>query len=80
MATLGKNWRTSRSAPLPNLEQQLRCSQQQRIASQHKPDGTPFVPRKQRDPRAKQGRIGRGARLSSGYKRIQERSYIFAHW
>ena len=40
-----------------NLAQQLRRSQQKRIASQRNPDGTPFAPRKQNDLRGKQGRV-----------------------
>ncbi|MGO4704073.1 phage virion morphogenesis protein [Dyella sp. 2RAB6] len=40
----------------------LRRSQQQRIASQREPDGTPFVPRKRpKDLRGKRGRIKRDA-------------------
>lgn len=45
------------------LAQQLRRSQQQRITRQQNPDGTPYVPRKQRDLRGKQGRIKRKATM-----------------
>jgi phage virion morphogenesis protein len=38
----------------------LRRSQQQRIADQRNPDGTPYVPRKVRKLRNKRGRIRRG--------------------
>lgn len=42
------------------IARDLRRSQQQRIAAQRNPDGTPFAPRKPRQPlRAKQGRIKR---------------------
>jgi phage virion morphogenesis protein len=46
-----------------NLARQLRRSQQQRISRQLNPDGTPFVARKQRDLRGKQGRIKRKAAM-----------------
>jgi len=40
------------------IARKLRRSQQQRIAAQKNPDGTPFAPRKARQPlRSKQGRI-----------------------
>lgn len=43
-----------------SIARNLRRSQQQRIAAQRNPDGTPFAPRKPRDTlRAKQGRIKR---------------------
>jgi len=38
----------------------LRRSQQQRIADQRNPDGTPYAPRKARQLRSKAGRIKRG--------------------
>lgn len=43
-----------------NIARELRRNQQQRIASQRNPDGSPFEPRKpKRDLRGKQGRIKR---------------------
>jgi len=43
-----------------SIARELRRSQQQRIAAQRNPDGTPFAPRKPREPlRAKQGRVKR---------------------
>jgi len=42
----------------------LRRSQQQRIARQENPDGTPFDPRKRKGARAKAGRIKRRAMFS----------------
>lgn len=43
-----------------SIARNLRRNQQQRIAAQRNPDGTPFAPRKPRQPlRAKQGRIKR---------------------
>ncbi|MBS7660560.1 phage virion morphogenesis protein [Pseudomonas lalucatii] len=44
------------------LARELRHGQQQRIAAQRNPDGTPFAPRKPREPlRGKAGRIKRRA-------------------
>lgn len=48
-----------------SLAQQLRRSQQQRVTRQHNPDGTPFIPRKQRNLRGKQGRTRRKAAMFS---------------
>lgn len=45
------------------LGQALRRSQQQRIAAQRNPDGSKYVPRKQRDLRGKQGRVKRKAQM-----------------
>jgi phage virion morphogenesis protein len=42
---------------LRTLAQTLRRSQQQRLAAQRNPDGTPFAPRKARTLRARQGTI-----------------------
>jgi phage virion morphogenesis protein len=43
-----------------SIARELRRSQQQRIAAQRNPDGTPFAPRKPREPlRAKEGRVKR---------------------
>ncbi|WP_313473959.1 phage virion morphogenesis protein [Stutzerimonas kunmingensis] len=58
------------------IARELRRSQQQRIAAQRNPDGTPFAPRKPRQGlRAKQGRIKRRAMLSklrtARYLRLQ---------
>lgn len=41
------------------IARELRRSQQQRIASQRNPDGTPYTPRKPRQLRGKKGRIKR---------------------
>lgn len=45
------------------LGQALRRSQQQRIAAQRNPDGSKYVPRKQRDLRGKQNRVKRKAQM-----------------
>jgi len=42
-----------------SIARKLRKSQQQRITAQRNPDGTPFAPRKERDLRAKKGRVKR---------------------
>ncbi len=58
-----------------NLAQQLRRSQQKRIASQRNPDGAPFVPRKQRDLRSKQGRIRRKVAM---FQKLRTARYLKA--
>lgn len=58
-----------------NLAQELRRSQQKRIASQRNPDGTPFVPRKQRDVRGKQGRIRRKVAM---FRKLRTARYLKA--
>lgn len=57
------------------LAQQLRRSQQQRITRQRNPDGTPYIPRKQRDLRGKQGRIKRKAAM---YSKLRTARYLKA--
>ncbi len=53
----------SRNKLARSIGQTLRRSQQQRIISQRNPDGSVYAPRKQRDLRAKQGRVKRKARM-----------------
>lgn len=55
----------ARTKLVRTLAQQLRRSQQKRIARQRNPNGTPYTPRKQRDLRGKQGRIKRKAAMFS---------------
>ncbi|WP_313410595.1 phage virion morphogenesis protein [Stutzerimonas kunmingensis] len=67
---------TQRRKVTAAIARDLRRSQQQRIAAQRNPDGTPFAPRKPREPlRGKQGRIKRRAMLSklrtTRYLRLQ---------
>lgn len=59
-ALLGKLQPSERRKLNQSIARTLRRNQQQRIAAQRNPDGTPFAPRKARQPlRAKQGRIKR---------------------
>jgi len=59
-ALLAKLAPTERRQLNQGIARNLRRSQQQRIAAQQNPDGTPFAPRKARkDLRGKQGRVRR---------------------
>jgi len=57
------------------LAQQLRRSQQQRIAAQRNPDGTVFAPRKAHKLREKQGRVKRKAKM---FQKLRTASYLKA--
>ncbi len=57
------------------LAQQLRRGQQQRIASQRNPDGTPFAPRRTHKLREKQGRVKRKAKM---FQKLRRSSYLKA--
>ncbi|MNG96783.1 Phage virion morphogenesis family protein [compost metagenome] len=57
------------------LAQQLRRGQQQRIASQRNPDGTPFTPRRTHKLREKQGRVKRKAKM---FQKLRRSSYLKA--
>lgn len=57
------------------LGQALRRSQQQRIAAQRNPDGSKYVPRKQRDLRGKQGRVKRKAQM---FKKLRTAKHMKA--
>lgn len=57
------------------LAQQLRRSQQQRIASQRNPDGTPFAPRRPHKLREKKGRVKGKARM---FQKLRQSSYLKA--
>lgn len=57
------------------LAQGLRRRQQQRIRAQRNADGTPYVPRKPRDVRGKQGRIKRKVQM---FKKLRTARYLKA--
>ncbi|MNJ25863.1 Phage virion morphogenesis family protein [compost metagenome] len=57
------------------LAQQLRRSQQQRVAAQCNPDGTPFAPRKTSKLREKQGRVKRKAKM---FQKMRTARYLKA--
>lgn len=57
------------------LGQALRRSQQQRIAAQRNPDGSKYVPRKQRDLRGKQGRVKRKVQM---FKKLRTAKHMKA--
>jgi phage virion morphogenesis protein len=63
----------ARSKLARELGQALRRSQQQRIAAQRNPDGSKYVPRKQRDLRGKQGRVKRTAQM---FKKLRTASHM----
>ena len=64
-----------RKALATNLARRLRRSQQQRIAAQKHPDGTPYVPRKPRELRGKVGRIKRRAEM---FRKLRTARYMRA--
>lgn len=57
------------------LAKQLRKSQQQRIAGQRNPDGTPFTPRRPHKLRDKQGRVKRKAKM---FQKLRTATYLKA--
>lgn len=57
------------------LAQQLRRSQQQRIAAQRNPDGSGFAPRKPSKLREKQGRVKHKAKM---FQKMRTASYLKA--
>lgn len=59
------------------IARDLRRSQQQRIAAQRNPDGTPFAPRKSRQPlRAKQGRIKRQRKAAPMFSKLRQAKHL----
>ena len=56
-----------------SIGQGLRRTQQTRLISQQNPDGSKFVPRKQRNLRGKQGRIKRKLAM---FKKLRTASYL----
>lgn len=57
------------------LAKQLRRSQQQRIAGQRNPDGSPFTPRRPPKLREKQGRVKRKAKM---FQKMRTATYLKA--
>lgn len=57
------------------LAKQLRKSQQQRIAGQRNPDGSPFTPRRPPKLREKQGRVKRKAKM---FQKMRSATYLKA--
>lgn len=65
----------ARTSLARTIAQQLRRSQQQRVTAQRNPDGSQYVPRKQRDLRGKQGRIQRKLKM---FRKLRTASYLKA--
>jgi phage virion morphogenesis protein len=65
----------TRTSLARTIAQQLRRSQQQRVTAQRNPDGSQYVPRKQRDLRGKQGRIQRKLKM---FRKLRTASYLKA--
>jgi phage virion morphogenesis protein len=65
----------ARTSLARSIAQQLRRSQQQRVTAQRNPDGSQYVPRKQRDLRGKQGRIQRKLKM---FRKLRTASYLKA--
>jgi len=65
----------ARTSLARSIGQQLRRSQQQRVTAQRNPDGSQYVPRKQRDLRGKQGRIQRKLKM---FRKLRTASYLKA--
>lgn len=65
----------ARSQLVRSIGQDLRRSQQKRIIAQENPDGSKYAPRKKRDLRGKQGRIGRKLAM---FKKLRTASYLKA--
>ena len=62
-----------RSKLARSIGQELRRSQQKRMMAQENPDGTKFVPRKQRNLRGKMGRIRRKLAM---FRKVRTASYL----
>jgi len=70
---LGQLEPASRNILARNIGQALRRSQQQRIIAQRNPDGSKYAPRKQRNLRAKQGRVRRKVQM---FKKLRTASFL----
>lgn len=70
---LGQLEPASRNRLARSIGQALRRSQQQRIIAQRNPDGTKYVPRKQRNLRGKQGRLKRKAQM---FQKLRTASFL----
>ncbi|NWA69000.1 phage virion morphogenesis protein [Pseudomonas reactans] len=62
-----------RSKLTRSIGQELRRSQQKRVMAQENPDGSKFVPRKQRNLQGKQGRVKRKLAM---FKKLRTASYL----
>ena len=65
----------ARTSLARTIAQQLRRGQQQRIQEQRNPDGSQYVPRKQRNLRGKQGRIQRRGKM---FRKLRTASFLKA--
>ena len=63
----------SRNKLVRSLGQALRRSQQQRIITQHNPDGSRYAQRKQRNLRGKQGRVKRKVQM---FQKLRTASFL----
>lgn len=70
---LGQLEPASRSKLARSIGQALRRSQQQRIIAQRNPDGSKYVPRKQRNLRGKQGRVQRKVQM---FQKLRTASFL----
>lgn len=70
---LGQLEPASRNKLARNLGQTLRRSQQQRIIAHQNPDGSKYVPRKQRNLRGKQGRVKRKTKM---FQKLRTASFL----
>lgn len=73
---LGQLEPASRNKLARSIGQALRRRQQQRIIAQRNPDGSKYVPRKQRNLRGKQGRVKRKVQMfqklrTAGFLKVQ---------
>lgn len=73
---LGQLEPASRNKLARSVGQALRRSQQQRIISQQNPDGSKYAPRKQRNLRAKEGRVKRRVKM---FQKIRTASFLKVH-
>ncbi|SFN51486.1 phage virion morphogenesis (putative tail completion) protein [Pseudomonas sp. NFACC24-1] len=70
---LGQLEPASRNKLARSIGQILRRSQQQRIIAQRNPDGSKYVPRKQRNLRGKQGRVKRKVQM---FQKLRTASFL----
>ncbi|RON62037.1 phage virion morphogenesis protein [Pseudomonas fluorescens] len=73
---LGQLEPASRIKLARSIGQALRRSQQQRIIAQQNPDGSKYVPRKQRNLRGKQGRMKRKVKM---FRKLRTASFMRVH-
>ncbi|EJL01300.1 phage virion morphogenesis protein [Pseudomonas fluorescens Q2-87] len=70
---LGQLEPASRNKLARSVGQALRRSQQQRIIAQRNPDGSKYAPRKQRNMRAKKGRVKRKGQM---FQKLRTASFL----